>query len=1133
MVATACSPSEQPASTDETTADATDSSASGAPAATDGATGDGTETEPTVALRSAIAFTSTSGTAFAGSITSFAVENVDDGTSDVVSVLGADAATRTEVEIAPGTYTVTPLGPSIAGGNMSLVEPLEPRTVTVDEPTADQPEQIAVVDFDVSTLSNPLRMRIESLTATTVDLAWDASAMDVAGVDASVSYVVRRTDGTVAATDPSDGEAVELLAPTAHRAVAVGLDPEHQYTFTVFAQFDRNGEIAEWSMSASATTAGLGAQSVAYALAPNTIVPTTFDELNAERLDETSVRITLVNGAWTRQSATDLPLVGRAEMTDHCMIGSPILVPTSIAGDEAFYGLIASCDDAPAGLLRADSTTAVVNTAVPLNAVFSYLDLSGDIDAGCYDFESTDPLSPEQCQEGQDTDGDGLSDATEARVGSDPNVADSDGDSLDDFTEVEVLGTDPLNTDSDFDSLPDGEGALYGTDPLLADSDGDGCWDTGELDAGRNPLDPADAGGACVVPAGSPRWESNVDRTREIVRAGGPVSVPDTLGLTAPGGLATGNVQVIVLWASGDDLDVVVSEPSGAQVSAQTGTTPSGGALDLADAGGACGDTTQRAEHAAWSGGVEGLYYVDVIRRTSCDGPALAQVQVLVDGAVVVDTVVAVGIDGPIVFGVGEAAAAIATAPAPSDVVDVGELEPPADLGTGAVQVTLLWASGDDLDVFVTEPTGAEVSYQQPSSPTGGFLDVDDRGGDCAAQVERAENIFWQADPPQGSYTVRIVNSVPCGDGAAALAQVQVRVGGQLVIDQTVQPGIDAPITFDVPQPAAPSGFRNPASTMAVPIPTPPVHPQPAVAQVTARPASPFVRAPKVVCEAQGSAVFGLEQKITPKASVDMSVSLTSVSVSLEAGAALTIRPLVELEAAVECTIEDLPKLEFPALKASPIPVVVSVEPQIDGSASAKVTLSGPGVSAYAGVKASAGIAVVKQQCQQQRSRQVQKTYEESVWGVFSWITETFTKWVEEIYYAVVPCGISLQPNVSASPISEFKALPFEASLEGELGIDLGLKVTLAFGKDATVARATVGVEGTVQPISAQLEGKISTEGTCLGLNFGVKIALGLKLEALVDLGVADFGAEHEIELYEDRFQYPGAELTFGECPDD
>ncbi|MEZ5249112.1 MAG: hypothetical protein R2713_07850 [Ilumatobacteraceae bacterium] len=528
-----------------------------APAATDGATGDGTETEPTVALRSAIAFTSTSGTAFAGSITSFAVENVDDGTSDVVSVLGADAATRTEVEIAPGTYTVTPLGPSIAGGNMSLVEPLEPRTVTVDEPTADQPEQIAVVDFDVSTLSNPLRMRIESLTATTVDLAWDASAMDVAGVDASVSYVVRRTDGTVAATDPSDGEAVELLAPTAHRAVAVGLDPEHQYTFTVFAQFDRNGEIAEWSMSASATTAGLGAQSVAYALAPNTIVPTTFDELNAERLDETSVRITLVNGAWTRQSATDLPLVGRAEMTDHCMIGSPILVPTSIAGDEAFYGLIASCDDAPAGLLRADSTTAVVNTAVPLNAVFSYLDLSGDIDAGCYDFESTDPLSPEQCQEGQDTDGDGLSDATEARVGSDPNVADSDGDSLDDFTEVEVLGTDPLNTDSDFDSLPDGEGALYGTDPLLADSDGDGCWDTGELDAGQ-PARSRRAGGACVVPAGSPRWESNVDRTREIVRAGGPVSVPDTLGLTAPGGLATGNVQVIVLWASGDDLDVVV-----------------------------------------------------------------------------------------------------------------------------------------------------------------------------------------------------------------------------------------------------------------------------------------------------------------------------------------------------------------------------------------------------------------------------------------------------------------------------------------------------------------------------------------------------------------------------------------------
>ena len=111
----------------------------------------------------------------------------------------------------------------------------------------------------------------------------------------------------------------------------------------------------------------------------------------------------------------------------------------------------------------------------------------------------------------------------------------------------------------------------------------------------------------------------------------------------------------------------------------------------------------------------------------------------------------------------------------------------------------------------------------------------------------------------------------------------------------------------------------------------------------------------------------------------------------------LAIRPLVELEAAVECTIEDLPKREFPALKTSPIPVVVSVEPQIDGSASAKVTLSGPGVSAYARVKASAGIAVDKQQCQQQRSRKVQQSDEENVWGTFSWIPETFTPWVEEI----------------------------------------------------------------------------------------------------------------------------------------
>lgn len=55
-----------------------------------------------------------------------------------------------------------------------------------------------------------------------------------------------------------------------------------------------------------------------------------------------------------------------------------------------------------------------------------------------------------------DSDGDGLTDAAERTLGTDPQVADSDGDGLSDGDEVEA-GTSPLARDSDGDGLDDAE----------------------------------------------------------------------------------------------------------------------------------------------------------------------------------------------------------------------------------------------------------------------------------------------------------------------------------------------------------------------------------------------------------------------------------------------------------------------------------------------------------------------------------------------------------------------------------------------------------------------------------------------------------------------------------------------------
>ena len=104
-----------------------------------------------------------------------------------------------------------------------------------------------------------------------------------------------------------------------------------------------------------------------------------------------------------------------------------------------------------------------------------------------------DPLNPDTDGDGEldgvdadpltfnDADGDGLSDSMEAQLGTNPNAADTDGDGLWDGTEIDPgLGTDPLDADSDDDGLSDGEEVALGTNPKDADTDGDGVGDASD-----------------------------------------------------------------------------------------------------------------------------------------------------------------------------------------------------------------------------------------------------------------------------------------------------------------------------------------------------------------------------------------------------------------------------------------------------------------------------------------------------------------------------------------------------------------------------------------------------------------------------------------------------------------------------
>lgn len=87
----------------------------------------------------------------------------------------------------------------------------------------------------------------------------------------------------------------------------------------------------------------------------------------------------------------------------------------------------------------------------------------------------------------EDDDRDGLTNAQERELRTNPTNTDTDEDGVSDKDEG-ILGTDPLLADTDKDRLKDGEEIRkYFTNPLKADSDGDGHDDGDEVFRGSDP----------------------------------------------------------------------------------------------------------------------------------------------------------------------------------------------------------------------------------------------------------------------------------------------------------------------------------------------------------------------------------------------------------------------------------------------------------------------------------------------------------------------------------------------------------------------------------------------------------------------------------------------------------------------
>jgi hypothetical protein len=88
----------------------------------------------------------------------------------------------------------------------------------------------------------------------------------------------------------------------------------------------------------------------------------------------------------------------------------------------------------------------------------------------------------------RDTDGDGLSDVQERRLGTNPRSRDTDHDGMPDDMEVQWRpATDPLRKDTDGDGLSDWAELMIGTNPTNPDTDEDGWFDGYEVGKGSDP----------------------------------------------------------------------------------------------------------------------------------------------------------------------------------------------------------------------------------------------------------------------------------------------------------------------------------------------------------------------------------------------------------------------------------------------------------------------------------------------------------------------------------------------------------------------------------------------------------------------------------------------------------------------
>jgi hypothetical protein len=221
-------------------------------------------------------------------------------------------------------------------------------------------------------------------------------------------------------------------------------------------------------------------------------------------------RATCVENGQTRSGESDYFTLGPNESVDipRIILGSTTPVPTSLTLQSSVMSLnqqnptgqitvVGRYADNTTRNLTSASTGTTYNISNPRIATISpegeiTAVTSGTVVVQAVN-EGTQGILSIQVVLTGDSDGDGIPDDVEIRLGLNPNdatdaLADFDSDGLNNLQESQA-GTDIRVSDTDADGLSDGQEVnQHRTNPLLRDTDGDGVGDGLEIQAGSDPL---------------------------------------------------------------------------------------------------------------------------------------------------------------------------------------------------------------------------------------------------------------------------------------------------------------------------------------------------------------------------------------------------------------------------------------------------------------------------------------------------------------------------------------------------------------------------------------------------------------------------------------------------------------------